>query len=108
MNTVEELVNVYGIHESTGQKMIEDYSGRIGSENVDFRITDITYKGFQTRDIEIDADCKRQRELTLLGYDVVRFSGSEINSDCEQCVNELIRIIESRVCKNESARASNY
>lgn len=65
------------------------------------------YEYHKTKE-QIDADCKRQRELTLLGYDVVRFSGSEINSDCEQCVNELIRIIESRVCKNESARASNY
>lgn len=81
MNTVEELVNVYGIHESTAQKMIEDYSRRIGSENGDFRITDITYKGFQTRDIEMT--CMSCGQVIHKDFSPGKNKWSELRKNCE-------------------------
>lgn len=56
---------------------------------------------------QIAGDCNRQRKFMKLGYDVIRFSGTEINSNCEKCVNELIEIIESRGWGNESKREAN-
>lgn len=45
-------------------------------------------------------DCKRQRDLTLQGYQVIRFSGTEINDNPDKCVKELLDMIEvSEICE---------
>lgn len=87
---------------------------KIAGYRVDFLVKDTNivvecdgYEHHKTKE-QLTNDCKRQRELTKLGYTIVRFSGTEINSDCKMCVRELIEIIEKEVIKNESSRASNY
>jgi very-short-patch-repair endonuclease len=87
---------------------------KIAGYRVDFLVKETNivvecdgYEHHKTKE-QITNDCKRQRELTKLGYTIVRFSGTEINRDCKACVSELIEIIEKEVIKNESSRASNY
>lgn len=48
MNSCEELVG-YGINKATAVKMIGVYSQRIGTENGDYVIEDITYVGNETK-----------------------------------------------------------
>lgn len=43
---------------------------------------------------QVDADCKRMRKLTLLGCNILRFSGVEINKDPDECVREAIIIMD--------------
>ena len=49
----------------------------------------------------MDYDCKREREMIMQGYTVIRFSGSEINADPDRCAKEIIEMIE---VLNESRR----
>ncbi len=51
---------------------------------------------------QVKNDNKRQRNLQSNGYIVVRFSGSEIYEDPKYCCNQLIDIISSHACVNES------
>lgn len=95
-------------------KYVLQPQGKIAGYRVDFLVKDTNivvecdgYEHHKTKE-QLTNDCKRQRELTKLGYTIVRFSGTEINSDCKMCVRELIEIIEKEVIKNESSRASNY
>ena len=53
----------------------------------------------QTND-QITRDVKRQRELQMMGYTVIRFSGTEIVKRCSQCVRELKNYI--RVLNGET------
>lgn len=50
---------------------------------------------------QMDYDCKREREMIMQGYTVIRFSGSEINADPDRCAKEIIEMIE---VLNESRR----
>jgi hypothetical protein len=74
----------------------------IGPYRVDFAIPD------QMIVIELDGhdyhktkeqrtnDAKRERELKLLGWDVIRFTGSEIYQDVTKCVAQVLEIIDRR------------
>ena len=42
---------------------------------------------------QIEKDNQRERDLKKLGYEVVRFSGSEIFKDAEKCVEDLLDIL---------------
>lgn len=106
--------NLYMKFISTTTKYELEPQYKIGDYKVDFWVkgTSIVvecdgYDYHKTKE-QISYDCKRHRYLTKEGYDVVRFSGTEINTDCEHCVKELIDIIESRCLNDEQARATNF
>ena len=42
---------------------------------------------------QVEKDNQRERDLKKLGYEVVRFSGSEIFKDAEKCVKDLLDIL---------------
>ena len=42
---------------------------------------------------QVEKDNQRERDLKKLGYEVVRFSGSEIFKDVEKCVEDLLDIL---------------
>lgn len=42
---------------------------------------------------QLKNDCERQRYLTLHGYQVIRFSGVEINDDPDRCAKELFSLL---------------
>ena len=42
---------------------------------------------------QVEKDNQRERDLKKLGYEVVRFSGSEIFKDAEKCVEDLLDIL---------------
>ena len=44
---------------------------------------------------QVEKDNQRERDLKKLGYEVVRFSGSEIFKDAEKCVEDLLDILNS-------------
>ena len=44
---------------------------------------------------QVKNDNQRERDLKKLGYEVVRFSGSEIFEDAEKCVRELLDIMRN-------------
>ena len=44
---------------------------------------------------QVEKDNQRERDLKKLGYEVVRFSGSEIFKDAEKCVKDLLDILNS-------------
>ena len=44
---------------------------------------------------QVKKDNQRERDLKKLGYEVVRFSGSEIFEDAEKCVKDLIDIMKN-------------
>ena len=44
---------------------------------------------FHQTNEQITRDVKRQRVLQMMGYTVIRFSGTEIVKRCPQCVREL-------------------
>jgi len=49
---------------------------------------------FHSTNAQITKDVKRQRYLQMMGYTVVRFSGTEINKECKSCVIELKNYIK--------------
>lgn len=49
---------------------------------------------FHQTNEQITRDVKRQRILQMMGYTVIRFSGTEIVKKCPQCVRELIDYIK--------------
>lgn len=63
--------------------------------------------GFQKIAVEIDGheyhssveqrtrDARRARHLQAKGWQVVRFTGSEVHADVAACVDELVRLIGS-------------
>lgn len=81
MNTVEDLINKYNIHPTNAKYMIDTYSGYIDTEHGELTVVDINYIG------------DGHRELTRMGYTVIRFSGQEINADVNKCVREIIDIL---------------
>lgn len=52
MQTIEQLENM-GIDKINAQRILDSYSKRIGWINGDYKVTDITYMGDNTRDIEL-------------------------------------------------------
>lgn len=45
---------------------------------------------------QMAADNKRERRIREIGYDVIRFSGTEIYNDVEMCVNEIFKRLDSK------------
>jgi very-short-patch-repair endonuclease len=45
---------------------------------------------------KLTQDAQRERYLQMKGYQVLRFTGSEVYKDATQCVNEVLAIINSR------------
>lgn len=45
---------------------------------------------------QVERDNERTRDLQACGYEVIRFSGSEIYHKTEQCVKEIVKIILSK------------
>lgn len=39
-------------------------------------------------------DAQRERNLKLAGYEVIRFTGTEIHNDIEDCINYVLKYIE--------------
>lgn len=84
------MVRIYGI--------VPQYE--VGNYRVDFAVLDKNIA------IEIDGhdyhktkeqrtnDAERERNLELLGWKVIRFTGSEIFKDTEGCVNQANKLIE--------------
>ena len=61
------------------------------------------YDQHKTKD-QIASDYKRQRDIENEGYSVIRFSGSEINSDPDMCVDEILkRLSKINSCKSDKA-----
>ena len=54
------------------------------------------YKFHQKTKEQIIYDNERERNLKKEGYEIIRFSGSEINSNPYKCVQEIIDIILSK------------
>lgn len=52
MQTIEQLENM-GIDKVNAQRMLDFYGKRIGWVNGDYKVTDITYMGNNTRDVEL-------------------------------------------------------
>lgn len=53
MNTLSNLQTEYGFRISTARMMIESYQKRIGSRKGDFEITDVTFIGDNTKEVEL-------------------------------------------------------
>jgi very-short-patch-repair endonuclease len=45
---------------------------------------------------KLTQDAQRERYLQMKGYQVLRFTGSEVYKDATQCVDEVLAIINSR------------
>lgn len=76
---------------------------KIGKYRVDFELVN-NYKkivvecdGYEFHEKtkqQVNKDKKRERDLQKLGYQVIRFSGSEIFNNSEECVEELLEIMK--------------
>jgi len=78
---------------------------KVGNYFIDFAYIDPNGFGFKLA-VELDGqkyhssyaqrkkDYERERYLMKQGWIVIRFTGSEINRNCEKCANELIDMIE--------------
>ena len=52
MNTYAELISEYGMNDYNAQKMLAVCNERVGMQNGDYVITDVTYIGNGTKDVE--------------------------------------------------------
>jgi very-short-patch-repair endonuclease len=74
----------------------------VGSYFVDFAHvptkTAIELDGFATHSSaeDIAKDRKRQREIELLGWHVIRFGGKEVLTDVQACIRELVEMLSLR------------
>jgi len=53
------------------------------------------YRYHKTKE-KLSSDAERERDLQRRGYEVIRFTGSEITKDVDRCVYDVISIIENR------------
>lgn len=74
---------------------IVDYKNQ---ETVKFDIECDGYEFHQKTKEQVECDNQRQRDLQNEGFEIIRFSGSEIWKDVRKCVNEIQNIILSK-CK---------
>ena len=59
------------------------------------------YEFHQKTKKQVEYDNKREYDIKLLGYDILRFSGSEIYNDVDECVIKILNYISSKGKKNE-------
>lgn len=81
--------------------------GRIDRYRVDFALTNIPGVPLLNVVIELDGhehhsspenrnyDTARDRALMKAGWQVVRFTGAQINRDCEGCVRETVELVSA-------------
>jgi len=73
---------------------------RIGDYRVDFAIPnkriviEVDGHAFHSTRNQRTRDAKRERELVLKGWKVIRFTGSEIHKDVFGCINDAKLIVE--------------
>jgi very-short-patch-repair endonuclease len=73
----------------------------IGAYRVDFAIPDyrvaIELDGheFHSSKEQRTKDAKRERDLEMMGWRVIRFTGTEIHHNVDACVDETLRLIAS-------------
>ena len=77
----------------------------VGKFFIDFAYLDTNGFGFKIA-IELDGqrfhssysqrqkDYERERYLLMNGWTIIRFTGSEINRNCNKCINEVIDLID--------------
>lgn len=99
MNTIEELVNEYGLDINTAKRMIDIYSMKIGLVNGDYTITDITYIGNKTRDIELT--CNKCGEVIHRKLVHDKNKWSELIKNCKSCK------ANSKILKNQKKAIRN-
>ena len=87
------------IRTTSRYELIPQY--QIGHYRVDFIVggTNILiecdgYDHHKTKD-QMAYDCQRERDFVRDGYVVIRFTGTEINTDPDRCCKEIIDIIEA-------------
>jgi very-short-patch-repair endonuclease len=51
---------------------------------------------------QLNSDYKRERFLLLQGYTVIRFTGSEVFNHCNNCITQLITILNYLKEKNKT------
>ena len=90
MQTVEQLENM-GIDKVNAQRMLDIYEKRIGWINGDYKVTDITYMGNNTKDIELTCvKCGRVYHKDFING---RNKWSEMKSRCT-CETEKRHFME--------------
>lgn len=79
MQTIEQLENI-GIDKVNAQRMLDNYSKRIGWVNGDYRVSDITYIGDGAKDVELTCiKCGRKYHKEFING---RNKWSEMKSIC--------------------------
>ena len=79
MQSVEQLENM-GIDKANAQRMLDSYAKKIGYTKGDYVVTDITYMGDKTRDIEMTCSkCGRKYHKEFVNG---RNNWSEMKSIC--------------------------
>lgn len=75
----------------------------IGQYRVDIALTDgaarlvveCDGRAYHSTEAQILADRRRDRNLTLMGWRVIRFSGSEIHKNADACAAEALQIFDA-------------
>jgi very-short-patch-repair endonuclease len=67
-----------------------DFYAEIGKHKL---VIELDGSKYHSTNQQITKDVKRQRSLQMMGYTVIRFSGSEIVKECKACVYELKQYI---------------
>lgn len=82
-----------------GKKYRLDFYFVVTYKNQGFKFFDIECDGYefhQKTKEQVENDYQRQRDLQNEGFEVIRFSGSEIYDDPQKCVDEIQNIILSK------------
>lgn len=59
------------------------------------------YEFHQKTKKQVEYDNKREYDIKMLGYDILRFSGTEIYNDVDSCVNKILKYILAKGLKDE-------
>lgn len=59
------------------------------------------YEFHQKTKKQVEYDNKREYDIKMLGYDILRFSGSEIYKDVDLCVDKIVKYISLKGTKDE-------
>lgn len=101
MNTLSNLTTEYGISESNANRMLRMYVERIGSENGDYEITDITYVGEGNKIVE--ETCRFCGTKIERRFNGIKNKWSELqrNCPCQKEEKKQMRIIEREYRKRQ-------
>ena len=79
----------------------DEYVNCFLKENFTLIIECDGYEFHQKTKKQVEQDNKREYDIKMLGYDVLRFSGSEIYNDVDLCVDKILNYISTIGRKNE-------